>query len=290
MTPTWRTVYLGAPEPSWIGRTEVPLFVSYGRLRRLKHKLPRSPRKGRWALDSRGFRELADHGRWTITPQRYVADVHRYDEEIGNLEWAAPQDRMCEESVIMGGRWGRETFAGTRRPGETMHQAIYRHLDETVENYALLAQLWSETGSRADCPFFPVLQGQRVEDYHRCWDLYEAAGVDLSELEMVGVGSVCRRQGTHEIGELMTSLQERDQRNRAGREDAGILPIHAFGCKTQGLQRYGGLIGSSDSMAWSDHARHNDLKHPACTAGHARCTYCLVYAEAWHGDLLAKTG
>lgn len=259
--------YLGAPEPAWIGRTVAPLCVSYGRLRRLKTTLPRSPIGGTWMLDSRGFSELSEHGRWTITPEQYVRDVHRYDEEIGNLSWAAPQDWMCEPAML-------------ERTGLT----VLEHQRRTRDNYLRLVDLWNDTGSTADCPFALVLQGNpddpSPDSYHRCWDLYEAAGVDVMNVEVVGLGSVCRRQATIPISELVVSLQNRD------REHA--LPLHGFGVKTSGLLRFGDLLTSADSQAWSLHARKNNLKHPDCDAHHQVCNYCLPYALHWRERLLER--
>ena len=50
--------------------------------------------RGRWALDSGAFSELSAYGRWTLTLEQYVAAVRRYRDEVGQLDWAAPQDRM----------------------------------------------------------------------------------------------------------------------------------------------------------------------------------------------------
>src|SRR5258708_27264458 len=72
----------------------------------------------------------------------------------------------------------------------------------------------------------------------------EAAGVDLAAEPLVGVGSVCRRQATEEIGTIMKTL-------------AGLgLRLHGFGVKTEGLKRYGQYLASADSMAWSLRGRH----------------------------------
>ncbi len=81
--------YLGAPEAIWLSRTEVPLFVSHTRLRRIgKLKRALAP----WALDSGGFSEISKHGRWTVTAATYAAAVTMYSTVVGKLEWAAPLD------------------------------------------------------------------------------------------------------------------------------------------------------------------------------------------------------
>jgi hypothetical protein len=89
--------YLGIHQPSWLARLDVPLPLSDRRLRDRTH-LPQA--LGRWALDSGGFQELALHGRWQLTTRQYVANVRRYTQEVGGLEWAAPMDWMCEPVII----------------------------------------------------------------------------------------------------------------------------------------------------------------------------------------------
>jgi hypothetical protein len=87
------TFLLGTHQASWLwdDRVPVPLFVSRRRLTRYKRLYPATHP---WALDSGGFTELSTYGRWTIGPREYVAEVARYQREIGNLLWAAPQDWM----------------------------------------------------------------------------------------------------------------------------------------------------------------------------------------------------
>src|SRR5579862_4574422 len=87
--------YVGTHHPGWLWREDIdfPLFVCY---RRIAPILNLKPATSGWALDSGAFSELKDHGRWTVDPIRYVQDVDRIDREVGRLEWAAPQDWMCE--------------------------------------------------------------------------------------------------------------------------------------------------------------------------------------------------
>jgi hypothetical protein len=112
--------YLGTHNPSWLwsGAATFPLCVSYGRLR--SYKALRQGMVG-WILDSRGFSELSQHGRWTIPAERYVADVARYDAEIGGLQWASPQDWMFTRPVDT----CRKPSSSTSRrvgPGTRKHQ------------------------------------------------------------------------------------------------------------------------------------------------------------------------
>ena len=221
--------YLGTHQPAWLARQlGVLLLVSHRRLAG-RRTLPRAAAP--WALDSGGFTELSLHGRWCTEPRAYVVAVRRYSAEIGQLDWAAPQDWMCEDSV-------------RRRTG----LALRTHQRRTVANYLELRDL------DPALPFIPVLQGQSVSDYHRCADLYESAGVDLAELPLVGVGSVCRRQHTREVGQIMRALAVRG------------FTLHGFGVKIAGLARYADAISSCDSAAWSLRGRHV----PGCAASRRR--------------------
>jgi len=101
--------------------------------------------------------------------------------------------------------------------------------------------------------------------------LYLAAGIDLRQERLVGLGSVCRRQAGVDIEVIVQRL--------AG---AG-LRLHGFGVKTLGLERYADLLASSDSLAWSFRARH-DQPLPQCE--HKACSSCLRYALAWRERLL----
>jgi hypothetical protein len=156
--------------------------------------------------------------------------------------------------------------------------SVTEHQHRTVANFVRLRELWTEADQPGNSPFMPVLQGWQVEDYHRCWDFYAQAGVRVDEhYPVVALGSVCRRQATEEIGAIVASLRER----------APDLPVHGFGVKAAGLARYGHLLTSADSMAWSFNARHCP-KDPACTGGHKNCASCLTYALSWRDRLLQK--
>jgi hypothetical protein len=101
-------------------------------------------------------------------------------------------------------------------------------------------------------------------------------GVDLTTAPLVGVGSVCRRQSTAEVADILTALHR-----------AGVTRLHGFGVKTQGLARYGHLLTSADSMAWSAQARHRPAL-PGCN--HATCANCRRYALTWRDRVLAALG
>jgi hypothetical protein len=245
---TGLTFYLGAHQPHWLWLAGFPLFVSHRQLARRKSLRPASCR---WALDSGGFTELSMHGRWVTPPAAYAEAVAGYAERVGALDFAAPQDWMCEP--VMTARTGL---------------AVREHQERTVANYLELRSL------APGLPFIPVLQGWRLADYLRCLDLYESAGVDLTALPRVGLGSVCRRQSTGEIAVIVGALASRG------------LRMHGFGVKTGGLHLYGHRLASADSMAWS-YAARREPPLPGC-AGHRNCANCLAYATAWRCRVLAR--
>lgn len=236
--------FLGTHETSWLDRLDVPLFVSHRRLR-TRRRLPVA-RCG-WALDSGGFTELdRPPHRWVTTLAEYVEAVQRYSEEIGLLEWAAPMDWMCEPWIV-----------------EKTGLSVREHQERTVSNYLDL---------REHGPFIPVLQGWTVSDYEACVGLYADAGIDLTAESVVGLGSVCRRQSTQEIGRIVQTLHE-----------TGIS-CHGFGVKKDGVSRYGRFLASADSMAWSYSARRN---WPLPDCSHRSCANCSRYALRWRDQLLA---
>lgn len=127
--------YLGTHQPAWLARgLDVPLFVSHRRLAG-RRTLPRAT--GSWALDSGGFTELSMHGTWRTSPYDYIRAVRRYADEIGQLDWAAPQDWMTEEHVLA-------------RTGGT----VKSHQRRTVDNFIRLRSLEPEL------PIAAALQGQ----------------------------------------------------------------------------------------------------------------------------------
>ena len=239
--------YLGTHRPNWLRDVDIHLFVSRRTLGLWK-RLPRA-RCG-WALDSGGFSELSMFGKWETTPARYLAEVRRFRDEVGNLEWAAVQDWMCEPFIL-------------EKTGKTIEE----HQERTIDSYI-------ELSAGVDFQWAPVLQGWKPQDYWRHWERYEARGIRLESLPIVGVGSVCRRQGTDtdEAVEIIGSLAS-----------AG-LSLHAFGFKQTGLQAGHGYLASADSMAWSYQARRNPPL-PGCVT-HKNCANCLKYALQWRERLL----
>lgn len=254
--------YLTMHMPHILATSPVPLCVSHRRLAG-RRTLPKA-RVG-WMLDSGGFSELSLFGGWQTSPQDYVAAVRRYDREIGKLEWAAPQDWMCEPDML--------ALTGL---------TVLEHQRRTVENFKLLQRLWyAETDDES--PFMPPLQGDVEGEHVRCAEMYLDAGIDVRDYEIVGLGSVCRRSRTDEIGAIVAEV-------RAAIDPK--LPLHGFGVKTLGLRKYGDQLTTADSMAWSEDARKAALKGRGklCGTEHPRdakaCTNCVPYAMQWRERVL----
>lgn len=246
--------YLGSHHPHWLGRTEVPLFVSIRSLRERK-TLPVA--LGPWGLDSGAFWEVHHTGGFITSPHQYIGEVARCADEVGRLAWAAPQDWPCEDFALA-------------KTGLT----VIEHQRRSVASYLTLHSL------DATLPIVPVLQGQTVDDYLRCVDLYEHAGIDLTCAPVVGVGSVCRRQHTGEIEHIMRTLAHQG------------LALHGFGVKAPGLTRYSWALTSADSLAWSYDARREPgvggkrgrRRFPGHS--HKSCANCLAYALDWRTRVL----
>lgn len=115
--------YLGTHIVNWLwtDKTNHPIFISNRQLRKYKTL---KPAQTTWSLDSGGFTELNMYGKWETTPAIYIADIYRYTQEIGSLDWAAPQDWMCEPQVL-------------KKTGKTIEE----HQKLTVENWITLKNL-----------------------------------------------------------------------------------------------------------------------------------------------------
>ena len=230
--------YLGIHEPAWMtGRAGVPVMVSR---RRLNRSLPAQPAAHPWVLDSGGFTELSTFGEWSFEPGQYADEVRRYQARLGGLDWCAQQDWMCEPWIV-----------------EKTGLSVVEHQQRTVANYLDLVG--------HEIPVIPVVQGYTIDDYLRHVEDFRSAGVNLAALPVVGLGSVCRRENTEEIVDIVTALVDR------------VGPIHGFGCKSGAISRVGHLLGSADSMAWSLGGRRNG----PCDRLKSRCANHLHYALEW---------
>ena len=161
--------FLGTHMVHWLWTVDVPLFLSQRRLIRNKKLFPA---KCQWALDSGGFSELSMYGEWRTTPDYYLESIKRYHAYIGNLEWAVPQDWMCEPFIL-----------------EKTKKTIKAHQELTIDSYLYLAD-------KSPIPIIPVLQGYTLSDYLDHIEMYYKRGIWLHAYDTVGIGSICRPLGT----------------------------------------------------------------------------------------------
>lgn len=250
MEPAPFTFYLGTHRPQWLGAAPFPLCISRRQLSKRARQRRGLPRAAcRWLLDSGGFSELTLFGEWRTSASEYVSEVRHYSQVVGRLELAAPQDWMCEPAMLA------KTGKDVRE-----HQAL------TVQNYLELKSMAPEL------PWFPVLQGWMPIDYLRHMEMYSRAGVELDREPLVGLGSVCRRQGTLLIAQIVEGLCELG------------LHLHGFGFKVSGLRRAWKFLRSADSAAWSAEAGRR-VPLPGHT--HKHCNNCFEYAELWRARILS---
>lgn len=199
-----------------------------------------------WAMDSGAFTELKQYGMWRMGAVEYAALVNKYNDLVGGLQWASQQDWMCEPVVINGGKTRDGVFIGTGL-------SVAEHQRKTVDNYLELREI-------CDVEIVPVIQGYSVAEYMECIELFWANGVDLRECKTVGVGSICRRQGSAEIADLLKRVSQMG------------ISAHGFGVKTNGLQLAIDHLVSADSMAWSENAKYQ--------LTHRKGTSCGKIAQA----------
>jgi hypothetical protein len=231
-----------------------------------KRKLPRA--SAPVVIDGGGFTKVVLRGGWDTSPREHAEQMQRAIDALGRewVAWVAPQDMMVEPESL-----------------KATGLSLEEHQKRTVENYVELTTIAPQL------PWLPVLQGWKLDDYLAHVEMYAAAGVDLFELERVGVGSVCRRQGMREGAEIIATLVRRG------------LRTHAFGFKQTGLRALREELSeaewsqlSADLMAWSRTARlegiclpGHDRPGPGRRSGHRRCTSCREWALAWREGLAA---
>lgn len=236
--------YLGTHVLNHLEKTDVPMFVSRRVLEKRKSPLKS---KTKWCLDSGGFSELRLNGGWNIPADDYLSRVIKASDTPG-LQWAAQQDWMCEPVMI-----------------DRTGLSVSEHQRRTVDNFLELRSLDSPVH------IIPVLQGYTLEEYKNCFEMFEVAGVDLRSEPVVGLGSVCRRQSTNDIERIVSFFHAKD------------LRLHGFGVKIVGIRKYGEMLESADSMAWSFDARYTQSHCSKCKLNPTtkNCANCLNYALEW---------
>jgi len=216
MTPGNLKFYVGLHHPADSRHFDLSC-ISVNALRGRKRDI--NPRE--WILDSGAFTEISTHGCYRTGVADYAAQIRRW-RSCGQLVAAVSQDWMCEPHII-----------------QKTGLSVAQHQRLTIERYDALID--------CDVPAYvlPVLQGFRPDDYRAHLAAY---GDRLVSSAWVGVGSVCKRNGSPEqILSILTAI-------KAERPD---LRLHGFGVKHTSLCHPGirSMLYSADSMAWSFAAR-----------------------------------
>lgn len=179
----------------------------------------------RWMLDSGGYTMFTQFSDYQFKPDEYLRLVKER-----KPSYAASMDYPCEPqltSEISGAMTVEERI----RAGADMAFYLCRRSDR----------------------IFPVLQGWTRDDYELSWRLTEPL-----RPRMVGVGSLCVRQGTKAIKQLVFELRH-------------MLPIevwkHGFGVKITALRDpvVRGFFTSVDTNAWEYWGRYQRHKHITVT-------------------------
>ena len=227
--------YVGLHHP----RRAAEFDLAFISINALAHR-PNGFQPNRWVMDSGAFTEVTNHCGYRTGVEEYAAQIRRFA-RCGHLERAVAQDFMCEAHVC-------EIVLGLPRGTITAEQhaaQVLVHQRLTVERYDALVAC-----DTAGVEIMPVLQGQSPEDYARHVRMY---GDRLKPGAWVGVGSVCKRQGSPEaiIAVLDAILAERPD-----------LRLHGFGVKLTALKRpeIVARLFSADSMAWSFSAKKQGRK------------------------------
>jgi hypothetical protein len=224
---------------------DLPIMCSDLRLKRRK----RLNRAARAVMIDSGSFTIHDTGQQFDPELVYVDRIRRYQQDVGNIVAVATYGRMCEPDILA-------------KTGST----IERNQCLTIESYCSLAQL------APDVPWLPEIQGWQESDYHLCIDMYADAGIDLAALPAVGVGTICRREGTIEAQRIISGVAARG------------IKVHGFGVKTSGLKANHRNFHSADSFAWSYGARKQTRE---CPHGIVRWERnCPEYLKTWHANVL----
>jgi transcriptional regulator of met regulon len=173
-------------------------------------------------MDSGAFSTILTHGDYPESPAVYAEQIKRWSTN-GNLLAAVAQDYMCEAHML-------------KITGKT----IPEHQRLTIERYDALVKC--DVGG---IYVMPVLQGYEPEDYVTHIRQYKGR---LRFGDWVGVGSVCKRNGSIASVEAVLSAIKRERPD---------LRLHGFGLKTTALgsDLVCQALHTADSMAWSYSAR-----------------------------------
>jgi len=208
--------------PRRAAEMEYDILISAGSLWDNNKKSFKVPGKRIWecnsvALDSAGFVATKLHGGYRWSVQQYVELASTY-----NWIWWSQMDFCCEPEIAS-------------------DSVIVRNRVTATADMLLRCRIESE----GKCiPPMPILQGWCPDDYRLCGDKFDVI-LKAEWPNLVGVGSVCRRQmsGPTGLWAILASL------------DRWLPPhvkLHLFGVKGDAIPELSQnpRIESTDSCAW----------------------------------------
>ena len=181
------------------------------------------------ALDSAGYSALKFHGGYQWRLEQYLELGCSYP-----WDWYASMDYCCEPDVSPIDAKGRMIF--------------------TFYQYAMSRKIidkWREELPWCRYPV-PVIQGWETRDYLEMIQWYDDWIFQGEWPDMVAVGSVCRRDSTNEIIDIVESILSNIPAN---------VNLHLFGVKSRSLLFLNvDRIDSIDSCAWDISSRKKASK------------------------------
>lgn len=212
--------FLGTHQPAWLGQVNIPWFVSVMRLLDRKGRIYPLGLPVTWCMDSGGFSQILQHGRYTVSEAQYLDVIEQFSPPI-----AFCQDWMCEEVML-------------EKTGLTVRE----HQERTTASY--LSMSYHSGVVR------PVLQGWTPADYVAHAHAYKAAGCDMGQL--FGLGTVCSRNGSADaILFILTALNDAFPGIRLHGFGLKTTALHNIAVTSR--------LESADSMAWSSRGRRMKL-------------------------------
>jgi hypothetical protein len=210
--------YVGLHQPSDAKHVD-RAFISFNRIKDRKKPIGAKS----WIMDSGAFTEISHHGKFRTSVNEYAGKINHWGHDPTLLA-AVAQDYMCEPFIV-----------------QKTGLSVADHQRLTIERYDALLPLVRRVY------VMPVLQGYDPQEYVSHVRQY---GARLAHGAYVGVGSVCKRNGTVSLVEHVLRHIKRERSD---------LRLHGFGLKITALRSnvVRDHLHSSDSMAWSYAARRN---------------------------------
>jgi len=176
--------------------------------------------------DSGGYSFMKGKGEYQTTGAEYLDYVERHRPHRFAL-----RDYPCERDVL-----------------EKHGRTVLEHQKMTVNAHVDLLNEWEDRGLTSEP--MAVIQGWDVSEYIRHVDMLREAG---ALTDVVGVGSVCRRNATADILAVLNAVSDCLR---------GSAKMHAFGVKTDVLKGdYPDSLESVDTHSYDYRARYHCIDH-----------------------------